>query len=164
MNALFLKIMNMSISAGWLILAVLILRLILKKAPRWIFVLLWGIAAVRLICPFSFESAWSLIPSAETVPEKVLSGPSFYLQTGIVPIDHQINGYLGDSYFEGVTVPANHGFQVMTVFAVIWVMGILLLTGYTIVSYWRLYCRVDTAVRCKENIYPVKKIFIRARM
>ena len=66
MNELFLKIINMSISASWLVLAVLILRFVLKKAPKWINVLLWGIVAIRLICPFSFESALSLIPSAET--------------------------------------------------------------------------------------------------
>ena len=70
MNELFLKIINMSISASWLVLAVLILRFVLKKAPKWVNVLLWGIVAVRLICPFSFESALSLIPSAETFPEK----------------------------------------------------------------------------------------------
>ena len=68
MNELFLKIINMSISASWLILAVLILRLVLKKAPKWVNVLLWGIVAVRLICPLSFESALSLIPSSETIP------------------------------------------------------------------------------------------------
>ena len=68
MNELFLKIINMSISASWLVLAVLILRFVLKKAPKWINVLLWGIVAIRLICPFSFESTLSLIPSAETIP------------------------------------------------------------------------------------------------
>ena len=68
MNAIFLKILNMSISAGWLVLAVLVLRFVLKKAPGWINVWLWGLVAVRLICPFSIESGWSLIPSAETIP------------------------------------------------------------------------------------------------
>ena len=68
MNELFLKIINMSISASWLVLAVVILRFVLKKAPKWINVLLWGIVAIRLICPFSFESVLSLIPSAETIP------------------------------------------------------------------------------------------------
>ena len=84
MNELFLKIINMSISASWLVLAVLILRFVLKKAPKWVNVLLWGIVAVRLICPFSFESALSLIPSAETFPDQVISGPSFDVQTGII--------------------------------------------------------------------------------
>ena len=64
MSEAFLKVVNMSISAGWLVLAVLALRLILKKAPKWVNVLLWGIVAIRLICPFSIESALSLIPTS----------------------------------------------------------------------------------------------------
>ena len=70
MAAIFLKLLNMSIAAGWLILAVLVLRLLLKKAPKWVSCLLWAIVAVRLVSPFSLESAWSLIPSAETVVSK----------------------------------------------------------------------------------------------
>ncbi|MBR1989451.1 MAG: transcriptional regulator, partial [Firmicutes bacterium] len=77
MNMLFLKIINMSIAASWLVLAVLVLRQVIKKAPKWANVLLWGIVAVRLICPFSIESPVSLIPSAQTLPEKVITGPSF---------------------------------------------------------------------------------------
>ena len=53
MSGLFLKILNMSISASWVVLAVVVLRLVLKKAPKWVTVLLWGMVAVRLICPVS---------------------------------------------------------------------------------------------------------------
>ena len=67
LEELFLKILNMGIAAGWLVLAVLVLRLILKRAPRWANVVLWGLVALRLLCPVSPESALSLIPSAETV-------------------------------------------------------------------------------------------------
>ncbi|MDY6088161.1 MAG: M56 family metallopeptidase, partial [Eubacteriales bacterium] len=63
MTELFLKIINMSISASWVVLAVLVLRFILKKAPKWVNVLLWGVVAIRLLCPFSIESALSLIPN-----------------------------------------------------------------------------------------------------
>lgn len=158
MNELFLKIINMSISASWLILAVLILRLVLKKAPKWVNVLLWGIVAVRLICPFSFESALSLIPSAETFPEKIISGPSFDVQTGITPIDNRINDYLGDRYFEGVTVPTNNGNNVMTILTIVWIIGILLLATYTIISYQRLNQKVDTAVHYKDNIFQSENV------
>ena len=158
MNELFLKIINMSISASWLILAVLILRLVLKKAPKWVNVLLWGIVAVRLICPFSFESALSLIPSAETFPEKIISGPSFDVQTGITPIDNRINDYLGDRYFEGVTVPTNNGNNVMTILTIVWIIGILLLATYTVISYWRLNREIDTAVRYKDNIFQSENV------
>ena len=158
MNELFLKIINMSISASWLVVAVLILRLVLKKAPKWVYVLLWGIVAVRLICPFSFESALSLIPSAETFPEKIISGPSFDVQTGITPIDNRINDYLGDRYFEGVTVPTNNGNNVMTILTIVWIIGILLLATYTIISYQRLNRKVDTAVRYKDNIFQSENV------
>ena len=158
MSDLFLKIVNMSISASWLVVAVLILRLVLKKAPKWVNVLLWGIVAVRLICPFSFESALSLIPSAETFPEKIISGPSFDVQTGITPIDNRINDYLGDRYFEGVTVPTNNGNNVMTILTIVWIIGILLLVAYTVISYWRLNRKVDTAVRYKDNIFQSENV------
>ena len=158
MSDLFLKIVNMSISASWLVAAVLILRLVLKKAPKWVNVLLWGIVAVRLICPFSFESALSLIPSAETFPEKIISGPSFDVQTGITPIDNRINDYLGDRYFEGVTVPTNNGNNVMTILTIVWTIGILLLVAYTVISYWRLHREIDTAVRYKDNIFQSENV------
>ena len=158
MSELFLKIINMSISASWLVLVVLILRFVLKKAPKWVNILLWGIVAIRLICPFSFESALSLIPSAETFPEKVISGPSFDVQTGITPVDNRINDYLGDRYFEGVTVPANNGNNIMTILTIVWTIGILLLVSYTVISYWRLRRKVDTAVRYKDNIFQSENV------
>lgn len=158
MNEFFLKIINMSISASWLILAVLILRLVLKKAPKWVNVLLWGIVAIRLICPFSFESALSLIPSAETFPKKIISGPSFDVQSGITPVDNRINDYLGDRYFEGVTVPANNGNTIMTILTIVWTIGILLLVAYTVISYWRLHREIDTAVRYKDNIFQSENV------
>ena len=158
MNELFLKIINMSISASWLVLVVLILRFVLKKAPKWVNILLWGIVAIRLICPFSFESALSLIPSAETFPKKIISGPSFDVQSGITPVDNRINDYLGDRYFEGVTVPANNGNTIMTILTIVWTIGILLLVAYTVISYWRLHREIDTAVRYKDNIFQSENV------
>ena len=62
MDLLFTKVLNMSISASWLVLAVLLLRLLLKKSPKWISVALWALVALRLVCPYSLESTLSLIP------------------------------------------------------------------------------------------------------
>ena len=72
MSEFFLDIVNMSISASWLVLAVLVLRFLLKKAPKWVNVLLWGIVAIRLICPVTIESALSLIPSRETISPEIM--------------------------------------------------------------------------------------------
>ena len=158
MNEVFLKIVNMSISASYLVAAVLLLRLVLKKAPKWVNVLLWGIVAIRLIFPFSIESALSLIPSAETIPEQVISGPSFEVQTGIPQIDVPVNDYIGDHYFEGVTVPAEQGFQTVSLLTVVWVAGMAGMLVYTAVSYFLLRRKVATAVRLKDNIYQSENV------
>ena len=158
MSEVFLKIVNMGISAGWLVLAVLLLRLLLRRAPRWTHVLMWGLVGIRLLCPFSVESVLSLIPSAETIPGDVLSGPSFQIQTGIAPVDSRINDYLGDRYFEGVSVPADNGSHVTTILAGVWIAGILLLVCGMAFSYWRLRKNVRTAVLLRENIFQSEHV------
>ena len=70
MTELFYTILNMNISASVLILAVLLLRLLFRKAPKWISVLLWGLVAVRLICPFALETPFSLMPKTEWITEE----------------------------------------------------------------------------------------------
>jgi len=158
MSQLFLRILNMSISATWVVLAVVVLRVLLRKAPKWVNVLLWGMVGVRLICPFSLESVFSLIPSATTLPKEVISGPSFEVQTGVAMVDNPVNNYLDDRYFEGVTVPANHGFHVMTVLSVIWLLGMAGMLIYTLISYLRLHRKVETAVLLRENVFQSEAV------
>ena len=67
MGVIFLNLLNMSITASWLILAVLVIRLLFRRIPKWITCLLWGVVAIRLIFPFSIESVFSLQPSAEPI-------------------------------------------------------------------------------------------------
>ena len=158
MNELFLRIVNMSIASSWLVLAVLILRFVLGKAPRWIRMLLWGIAGIRLVCPALLESPFSLIPSASTFPEKLLTGPSFHIQTGIPVMDGRINGYLGDHYFEGITVPAGRGGELMDILGAVWLLGMAALVVCAAVSWLRLRRRVNTAVRFRDNIFQSENI------
>lgn len=153
MNELFLKVLNTSISASWLVLAVLLLRFLLRRAPRWVCVLLWGLVALRLLLPFSVPSVLSLIPSAETLPGEILSGPSFNIHTGIAPVDHPVNGYLASRYFEGVTVPANSGAARMTLLAFVWAAGAAVLLLYAAVSCWRLRQTLRTAIPLRDNLY-----------
>ncbi len=158
MTEIFLKLVNMSISASWLVLIVLVLRLILKKAPKWISVLLWGIVAVRLICPFSIESAFSLMPSAEIIPTNILTETNYEADTGIVPIDNQVNEYIGEHYFEGVTVPVNAGYDFVSIATIIWIGGCVVLAVYIIISYVRLKSQLDTAVLIEGRIYRSEKV------
>ena len=158
MTETFLKVLNMSLSASVLIVAVLVLRLVLKKAPKWSVVLLWGVVALRLMLPFSLESALSLIPSAEPLPQEILTGPDFEVSTGIPPVDDRVNDYLGDHYFEGVTVPTNNGLNVMTTLTIVWLVGVSLLLAYTAISYLRVKRSVVTAVLLEKGIFQAEHI------
>lgn len=158
MEALFLKLFNMSVTASWLVLAVVILRTLLKKAPKAITVFLWALVGIRLVCPFSFESVLSLIPSVKTVPEAVLTGSDFNIDTGLSAVDRRVNGYLDDRYIEGVTVPAGNGMTVMGVLSAIWLVGIAAMLFYAVISYIRVYRQVREAVRQDGNIYVCDRI------
>ena len=84
MDKIFLQLLNMSAAAGWLVLAVMVLRLFMKKAPRWLTCVLWGMVAVRLLCPFFLESPLSLIPSPRLLdPYEVRYGDHPAVTTGI---------------------------------------------------------------------------------
>ena len=98
MTDLFINLLNMSITASWLALAVFALRLLLKKAPKAISVLLWGLVGIRLICPFSFESVLSLIPSTETVPESIVYSQSPAIESGIPAVNSAVNPIISDTF------------------------------------------------------------------
>ena len=158
MNELFLKIINMSISASWLILAVLILRLVLKKAPKWVNVLLWGIVAVRLAFPFSIESALSLIPSAETISPGIMMDTVPSVQTGVAAINNVINPVIGSSLASAPGASANPLQIWIPILSIVWAVGVAALLLYTAVSYWRLRCKVSEAVILRDNIYQSENV------
>ena len=158
MNELFLKIINMSISASWLVLAVLILRFVLKKAPKWINVLLWGIVAIRLICPFSFESTLSIIPSAETIPLNICMDTTPTINSGISAINNAVNPIISQSNTPMAGASVNLLQITIGIYEYIWIFGMIALALYTAISYWRLRRKVDTAVRYKDNIFQSENV------
>ena len=158
MNELFLKIINMSISASWLVLAVLILRFVLKKAPKWINVLLWGIVAIRLICPFFFESTLSLIPSAETIPLNIGMDTTPTINSGISAINNAVNPIISQSNTPMAGASVNLLQITIGIYEYIWIFGMIALALYTAISYWRLRRKVDTAVRYKDNIFQSENV------
>lgn len=158
MSEIFLTVVNMSIAAGWIVLAVLLLRLILKKAPKWINVVLWGIVGIRLICPFSFESMLSLIPSNETIPTNISEQTFPYINSGIDFVDSTVNGYVGDHYAEGVSVPVDYSKIIITTLAIIWLVGMAAMLIYTVISYIRIKSKVKQAVLKNENVWLCDRI------
>lgn len=154
MAAVFLKLLNLSISASWLVLAVLVLRLISKRSPKWMNVLLWGIVALRLVLPFSVESALSLIPSAETVsPAVVQFDPAPTITSGVSVIDNAVNPSLSEHFAAVPTASVNPLYVWAYLAGWVWliVLGVMLL--YALVSYLRLRRRVSVSLCVRENIY-----------
>ena len=153
MSELFLEIVNRSIAASWIVIAVLVLRLCLKKTPKWVNVLLWGIVAVRLIFPFSIESALSLIPSAETVSPSIMMEQTPSVRTGVPALDQVINPVIDHSLSPAPGASANPLQIWISVMAAVWLAGAATLLLYSAISYWRLRRRVREAVILRDNIY-----------
>ena len=154
MAAVFLKLLNLSISASWLVLAVLVLRLVSKRSPKWMNVLLWGIVALRLVLPFSIESALSLIPSAETVsPVAVQSAPAPTITSGVSVIDNAVNPSLSEHFAAVPTASVNPLYVWTEIAGWVWLIGLGAMLLYALVSYLRLRRRVSVSLCVRENIY-----------
>lgn len=165
MDGVFLKLVNMSISASWVVLAVLVLRLVLKKAPKWFGCLLWILVAVRLVCPVSFESAFSLVfvdgakEMAEDVLDDYVGSSHTYWDTtqeyeaavnaGIQPI----HGGEGHYYVVTGETPTTEVSVAGDYMAPVWAAGMAGLLVYALISYWRLRKKVAASVTVSGNVY-----------
>ncbi len=158
MSEAFLKLVNMSISASWLVLTVLALRLILKKTPKWINVLLWGIVAFRLICPFSIESALSLIPSQETISPEIMMDWTPEISTGIETIDRFVNPVISSSFAPEPWASANPLQILIPVAANLWLLGVMIMLAYTAISYISLRSKLRMAVILRSNIFQCETV------
>lgn len=154
MAAVFLKLLNLSISASWLVLAVLVLRLVSKRSPKWMNVLLWGIVALRLVLPFSVESALSLIPSAETVsPAVVQFDPAPTITSGVEFIDNAVNPSLSESFAAAPLASVNPLYVWTYLAGWVWLIGLGVMLLYALVSYLRLRRRVSVSLPIRDRIY-----------
>lgn len=168
MGDMFLKLLNMSITGGWLILAVLCVRFLFRKMPKWMNCLLWGVVAVRLLIPFSIESAYSLQPSAEPIKSNtVVEGnvvsyvPS--IESNFTIVENTVNPILADAFaFEEPESVAP--LQVFTeVAGYVWLGGMIVLLCFAVVSVVKLRLSVRESLLYKENVYicdAVKSPFI----
>lgn len=158
MTEFFLSIVNMSISASWVVLAVLLLRLLLKKAPKWITVLLWGIVAIRMICPFSIESVMSLIPSIETISPEIMMDRTPKINSGIPIINNIVNPVIGESFAPDPATSANPLQIWIPILSFVWIVGIAGMLLYTTISYFCVNRKIGTAVLLHDNIFQSESV------
>lgn len=152
-EAVFLKILNMSITASWLVLAVIALRFLLKKAPKAFSVILWGLVGIRLMLPFSFESVLSLIPSAQTVPNDIAYSPIPEIDSGIEAINSAINPIISGTLAPN-EISGTNPMQIITLIAsVVWIAGIAAMLLYTLISFLIFKRKVREAVPLRDNVH-----------
>lgn len=149
MADIFLKLLNMSITAGYLVFAVLLARLFLKKSPKWISCLLWGIVAVRLLLPITIESPLSLIPSAQVIPENIATSAAPAIHSGIPAVNSTINPMMT----QGVIQSGNMWETILSVAAVVWAVGMAGIMLYGIISYLILLWQVRARIRQEDGVY-----------
>lgn len=158
MSKIFLGILNMSIAASWTLFAIIVVRLFIKRAPKWITVALWGILGIRLVCPFSVESVLSLIPSAQTVSPDIMTDKIPQIHSGISALNSYVNPIITESFTPDVTASANPLQILVPILAAIWITGIALMLLYTFISYINLKRKVSTAILIKDNVFESERV------
>ena len=153
MEIMFIKLLNMSITASWLVLAVVVLRLLLKKAPRAFVVVLWSFVGIRLVCPFSFDSVFSLIPSVETIPQDIFYSASPEIQSGVPVLNSVVNPVIMGLFSPEPMTSVNPVQILAFVVSIIWIAGMAAMVLYTIISYFSIYRKVREAVPFRNNIF-----------
>lgn len=159
MTELFLNLLNMSISASWLVLAIVLFRFLLKKAPKSIICVLWGLVALRLIFPFSIESPLSLIPSEETIPLQIEYSRTPTIDTGINSINNAVNPIIQENFTPSDELTSMNPIQLpIYIGAYIWQLGMIGMLLYAFVSYLRIRIKVRERVKTDKNIYICDRI------
>lgn len=153
MEAVFIKLLNMSITAGWVILAVMLLRIILKKMPKGMCCILWGLAGIRLICPYTVQSALSLIPSAQTIMPDIVYQQKPEIHSGIGALNRTVNPFLSESFAPDITASVNPLQIWIFLASLIWIVGVILMAVYAAGSYCLLRRKIRESVRWKDNLY-----------
>ena len=159
MSDLFLKILNLGITASYVMAAVMLVRLIFrKKAPKKLICALWLLVGVRLVCPFSLESVLSLIPSAETVPPEIVSSPAPQITSGFAAFNSVVNPVLSEA-FAPIPEQSVSPMQVLTeVGAWVWLAGVIAVCLYGLISYIKLKRKMSDAVLLSGNIFQSEKV------
>ena len=142
----------MSITASYLVVAVVLLRLILKKAPKIVSLILWTLVGIRLIVPISLESIFSLIPSAQTVPPDITTTLTPSIHSGLPLLNSTINPIISQSFTPTPSDSVNPLQVITSVATIIWVSGIAVMLLYALVSYIRLKIKVREAVKSENNV------------
>lgn len=153
MESLFFTILNMSITGSWLVLVVMVLRLLLRKAPKALAVMLWALVGIRLICPWMVESPLSMIPSVEPIPENILYAQTPAIDSGVAALDSVVNPVISSSFAPLPSGSRNLLQTIALAASMVWIIGMAGMLLYAVISYLRIHHKVREAAFVKENIW-----------
>lgn len=152
LDNLFILVLNMSLVSSYVIIFVLLARFILKKAPKIFSYALWAVVLLRLLCPLSFESTLSLIPvDKQPIPQDIIFSQAPQISTGMVAVDNIINSVL--------PIPTDLGASLnpiqiwLYIGGIIWILGIVVMAIYSVISFTKLKHSLATSTPLKGNIY-----------
>ncbi|MBQ6451828.1 MAG: M56 family metallopeptidase [Solobacterium sp.] len=150
MSAVFLGILKLSIRAGWLILAVIPLRILLQKSPKWIYCVLWGLVGIRLVCPVSLPGPFSLIPHVKLPVTDTYHIP--LVNAGITVINEASEPIHYSTYTVSQSVGSGTEQGFRNVFTAVWIIGVVLMLVYALFSYLKLKRTVSASIPEEEDI------------
>lgn len=154
MTACFITLLNMSVTAAVTAVAVMLVRAVFKKLPKWLTCALWATVGLRLLLPFSFESALSLVPRASTVRETV----GQFAAAGTAdpaPVSGSTEYFVLSNFVPPtpVSVPSARSFDWLGLLAWVWLAGAAVMLGYMIVSALLLKRRVGATISAEKGVY-----------
>lgn len=149
MTALFLQLLNMSITASWIVLAVMLVRLALPRMPKWVYVLLWGFVALRLLVPSFLETGFSLIPSAQVIPTDIITSDTPAIYSGIPMVNSVVNPLFTTHLAPEVQTLD----KLLMIATAAWLGGVAALVIYSVVSSLQLRWQVRISMPVEKNVY-----------
>lgn len=160
MEKIFVSLLNMSITAGWIVVILVLLRPLIKKLPKWVGCTLWALVGVRLLLPFSFESVLSLIPSVETIPPDIAMQRNPAVHTGISLLNYAVNPVISQSFAPKTdTLTSINPLQVVEfVMANVWILGIVAMLLYAIISFVLLKRKLRTATKLENRVFESETV------
>ncbi len=153
LSSYFIGLLNVSIAASYVALVIIVLRLIFKKIPKWAMCVLWALVALRLILPFTPESVFSLIPSAKTVPENIITSSSPAIDSGIKVVNSVVNPIISKTAEQ-----IGDGISVIGILSIVWAAGFAAMTAYALTVYIRLRLRLRESIEIEDGVYICDRI------
>lgn len=162
MAEVFIRLLGMSLTASYLILAVIVIRVLMKRAPKKTICMLWGLAAIRLVLPFSLESTFSLLPNVHTTSlmssiqsfsKDILSGAELQPVSGITPVDKIAESLHIETWTQAAAASTNPFQAAAQIASIVWLIGMAILITFSLVSYMELRRRVSCSIRIEKNLY-----------